>query len=200
MKKVNSVQEYIENHSNYKEELQLLRQLINKTALEETIKWSAPTYTLKGKNVLGLGAFKSYVGIWFFNGAFLTDAHKLLINAQVDKTKGMRQMRFDSLEDIKPEIVSSYIEEAIKNEEAGLKIKPTKSSNKDFVLNDLLKEKLDADTSLNEAFEQLTFYKQKEFSNHIDEAKREATKISRLEKIIPIIQAGKGLYDKYKNC
>ena len=200
MKKINTVQEYIENHPNYKEELTLLRQLINKTTLEETIKWSAPTYTLNGKNVLGLGAFKSYVGIWFFNGAFLSDTNQLLINAQVDKTKGMRQMRFKSLEDINPEIVSSYIEEAIKNEAAGLKIKPTKSSSKDFLLNDLLKEKLGADTQLKEAFEQLSFYKQKEYSNHIEEVKRGATKISRLEKIIPMIQAGKGLYDKYKNC
>jgi len=200
MKKVNLVEEYIENHPNYREELITLRAIINKTTLKETIKWNAPIYTLKGKNVLGLGAFKSYVGIWFFNGSFLSDPHQLLINAQVDKTKGMRQMRFNTLKDINPEIVMNYINEAIKNEEAGLKIKLIKSSSNSFTLNSILKEKLDLNDELRIAFEKLSNYKQKEFSNHINEAKRERTKISRLEKIIPMIRAGKGLYDKYKNC
>ncbi|WP_323370446.1 hypothetical protein [Xanthomarina sp. F1114] len=39
MKKASSVEEYIENTSLYKEALELLRQLINSTELEETLKW-----------------------------------------------------------------------------------------------------------------------------------------------------------------
>lgn len=49
--------------------------------MEETNKWSAPVYTSNGKNIVGLGAFKSYTGLWFFQGALLKDEKKLLINA-----------------------------------------------------------------------------------------------------------------------
>ena len=56
------------------------------------------------------------------------------------------------------------------------------------------------DPVLKSAFEELTPGKQREYCEHIAEAKRDSTKKSRLEKIIPMIQQRKGLYDKYKNC
>lgn len=70
MKKVNSVEEYLEVNSHFSEALSLLRKIISSTELEETLKWSAPVYTLNGKNVLGLGAFKNHFGVWFFNDFF----------------------------------------------------------------------------------------------------------------------------------
>ena len=48
------------------------------------------------------------------------------------------------------------------------------------------------------SFEKLTPGKQKEYILYIDESKQEATKIKRLEKIIPMILAGQGLNDRYK--
>lgn len=42
MKKVNSVEEYIETHENYVDELCILRDIINSTELVETLKWSSP--------------------------------------------------------------------------------------------------------------------------------------------------------------
>ena len=82
MKKPGSVEEYIETNEHFSEALTLLRSIINKTELNEAIKWSAPVYDLDGKNVVGLGAFKNHFGIWFFNGVFLKDEHKLLVTAQ----------------------------------------------------------------------------------------------------------------------
>jgi uncharacterized protein YdeI (YjbR/CyaY-like superfamily) len=41
-------------------------------------------------------------------------------------------------------------------------------------------------------------YKQREFIEHITSAKQEKTQIVRLNKIIPIILAEKGLNDKYR--
>lgn len=86
MKKVHSVEEYIEENTQYSEALALLRSIILSTVLEETIKWSFPVYTLKNKNVLSLGAFKNHFGIWFFNGVFLKDDLNILQNAQDGKT------------------------------------------------------------------------------------------------------------------
>ncbi|VTP97122.1 YdeI/OmpD-associated family protein [Sphingobacterium daejeonense] len=49
-----------------------------------------------------------------------------------------------------------------------------------------------------ESYYQLTPGKQKEYAEYIEEAKQEKTKISRVEKIISLVLAGKGLHDKYK--
>jgi uncharacterized protein YdeI (YjbR/CyaY-like superfamily) len=60
------------------EELEILKNIINKTQLEEATKWGGTVYTHNSKNVLGIGGFKSYFGLWFFNGAFLKDEQKVL--------------------------------------------------------------------------------------------------------------------------
>ncbi len=50
---VKDVDEYIEVHEYWQTELRQIREMLQKTILEETIKWGAPTYTLKNKNVAG---------------------------------------------------------------------------------------------------------------------------------------------------
>ena len=198
MKKVNSVEEYIEVNSHFGEALTLLRQIIMKTELEETLKWNAPVYALDGKNVLGLGAFKHHFGIWFFNGVFLKDEKNLLSAAQ-EKTKGLRQMRFECIEDIDKSAVFTYIKEAIENQKLGKEIKPEKKG-KTVTLPKELKDVLMADTTIKEAFNKLTPFKQREYAEYIAMAKRTETKLARLEKIVPMIKNGMGLNDKYKNC
>ena len=199
MKKTTSVEDYINTNIHYEKALKLLREIINSTELEETIKWNAPTYTLNGKNVIGLGAFKNHFGIWFFNGVFLKDEDNLLVNAQEGKTKALRQMRFTSIEDIDKEKVLNYVLEAIENQKLGKETKPQRAS-KEIVVPDALKTILKSAPKLAEAFNQLTPGKQKEYCIHISEAKRETTKLKRLEIIIPLILKQKGLYDKYKTC
>lgn len=199
MQKIYSVEEYIEQNSYFSEELSILRDLINTTELEETVKWSMPTYCLNGKNVLGLGAFKEHFCLWFHQGVFLKDEHQLLMNAQENKTKAMRQMRFESKADINEAAVLTYVKEAIANQRLGKEIKPLRKS-KPVVIPSELKEKLSSNAELNTSFKTLTPGKQREYCDYISEAKREATKQSRLEKITPMIIQGVGLNDKYKNC
>jgi len=199
MKKASSVEEYIETHENFSDALTLLRDIMLSTELEETLKWSAPVYTINGKNVIGLGAFKSHFGVWFYNGVFLKDEHQLLTNAQEGKTKALRQMKFNAIEDVDKTIVLQYVKEAIANQKAGKEIKPDRSK-KETVVPSELQDELDTDAELKSAFEGLTPYKQREYCEHIASAKREATKQNRLEKIIPMILNGIGLHDKYKNC
>ncbi|MDO1500146.1 YdeI/OmpD-associated family protein [Winogradskyella maritima] len=199
MKKVYSVEEYIETNDHWKKELDLLRSILLKTELNENIKWSAPVYDVNGKNVVGLGAFKQHFCLWFFNGVFLKDKEGLLMNAQEGKTKALRQMRFTSMEDIQPNVVFDYVKEAIANQKAGKELKLTRTI-KPVVIPEELKAVLKTDKDLNTAFKALTPSKQREYCEHIASAKREATKLSRLEKITPMILEGKGLHDKYKNC
>lgn len=199
MKKIHSVEEYIERNSHFSDELSKLRQIINSTELQETVKWSMPTYCLNGKNVLGLGAFKQHFCLWFHQGVFLKDEHQLLMNAQENKTKAMRQMRFENMKDINEGAVLTYVKEAIENQRLGKEIKPIRKS-KPVVIPLEMEEKLASNSELKMCFENLTPGKQREYCDYISEAKREATKQSRLEKITPMIIQGVGLNDKYKNC
>jgi len=199
MNKANSVEEYIEINSQWSDALNMLRDIIMSTEVEESIKWNAPVYSVNGKNVFGLGAFKNHFGIWFFNGVFLKDDKNLLSNAQEGKTKALRQMRFESIGDIDKAVVLSYVKEAIINQKLGKEIKPDRSSKK-IIIPKELKSELEKDSRYFNSFKNLTPGKQREYCQYIQSAKREPTKLSRLEKIKPMILNGMGLNDKYKSC
>ncbi len=188
-------EEYFKSVPEHLDILKKLRSILLSTELEEKMKWGIPTYCLKNKNVAGIGAFKSYAGLWFFNGAFLKDGKNKLINAQEGKTKGMRQWRFESLNEVDEKLVKAYIEEAIQNQKDGKEIKPEK---KPLVIPDELKEALASNSQLSEAFGALSLSCKREYAEHIAEAKREETKQKRLNKIIPMILDKMGLNDKYK--
>ncbi len=181
--------------NNWEEELLFLKSIIDKTELVETIKWGGPVYVFNKKNVIGIGGFKEYFTIWFFNGVFLKDEKKKLINAQEDKTKSLRQWRFTSKEEVNEKEVLEYILEAIENEKQGKIIKPSK---KEAIVSELLQKEMDSNPSLAEAFQKFSPYKQYEFLEYIESAKQEKTKLSRIEKVIPMILGNIGLNDKYR--
>lgn len=57
-------------------------------------------YVCQNKNVAGIAGFKSYVGIWFYQGALLKDGGKKLISADEDLTQALRQWRFANIQEI----------------------------------------------------------------------------------------------------
>lgn len=177
------------------EELHLLESIIAKTELVAMTKWGAPVYTIDGKNVVGIGGFKNYFTIWFFNGVFLKDEKKVLVNAQEGVTKALRQWRFNSKEEVDEKMVLAYIAEAIENERLGKKITPEK---KKTITSGLIQSELELHPELNTAFHKLSPYKQREYAEYIEDAKRHETKLARMEKIKPMILHGIGLNDKYK--
>ena len=192
-KKLTTMQE---SDNPWHEELEKIATILNKTSLEIAIKWSAEVYTLKGKNVVSYGGFKNYFTIWFYNGVFLTDPYKVLVNAQEGKTKSLRQWRMTSADEIDEKKILEYVNEAIEIEKKGLKLSPEKFQA--VAIPTILQSALDENKVLKKSFEALTQGKQKEYNLYIDEAKQEATKIKRLEKITPMILDNKGLNDKYK--
>ena len=119
----------------------------------------------------------------------------MLVNAQEGKTKGMRQWRFDSFEEMNAVLIKQYVDEAIANQKAGKEIKPEK---KPLVIPDELAEELSSDAQLSEAFDALTLTLKREYAEYIAEAKRDATKLTRMEKIKPMILQGIGLNDQYR--
>ena len=110
-------------------------------------------------------------------------------------TKGLRQWRFTSKDEINEKLILHYINEAIENEKAGLSIKPEK---KEAMKCDYFDNKLNGDKDLKNAFEKFSPYKQKEFWEYMATAKQEKTKETRFEKIKPMILENIGLNDKYR--
>lgn len=192
------VENYILKKEKWVKELELLRGTVLSLGLEETIKWGAPVYCDGGKNIVGFGAFKSYVGLWFFQGALLKDDSNKLINAQEGKTTALRQWRFQSFDDIvgSLESIEVYIKEAVTNARAGKEIKPQR--NKALEIPQELQDAFTENSNLKEKFESLSLSKKREYAEHISAAKRPQTKQARLEKITPMIIDGVGLHDKYK--
>ncbi|SNR32005.1 Uncharacterized conserved protein YdeI, YjbR/CyaY-like superfamily, DUF1801 family [Maribacter sedimenticola] len=175
-----------------------LRALILETGLQETYKWNFPTYTLGNKNIVAICKFKAHFGVWFFNGVYLSDPNKVLENAQEGKTKAMRHWKFHSVEDIDFQTVTSYVLEAIENQKKGLHLVPEKKTPAPLIIPSHLLAALGKNNDLKKAYYTLSPYKQKEYAEYIATAKQEKTKLSRLEKSIPLILEGKGLNDKYR--
>lgn len=198
MKGHKTVDAYIEHSGACADILILLRELLTATDLEEMTKWGGPVYTLNGKNVIGLGAFKQYTALWFFQGAFLKDKKKKLVNAQEGVTKGLRQWRFASVQELRKDIltVKEYVDEAIKNQMEGKEIKPERK--KPVIVPPELNAVLKKNVELKKKFNLFTPGKKREFTDYISEAKRAETKMKRIEKIIPMILNGVGLNDKYR--
>ena len=176
-------------------EIEIIKSIINKTELVETKKWGGIVYTLNGKNTIGIGAFKNYFAIWFYNGVFLKDELDVLVNANEGVTKALRQWRFTSKEAINEKSILSYISEAIVNEKDGKSIKPIK---KEKIVSDFFENELKSNKELLVAFEKFTLSKQNEFLEYIETAKQEKTKFTRFNKIKPMILEHIGLNDKYR--
>jgi len=193
-----AVDEYIQKQPRWQSALKRLREIVLSLPFEETVKWGGPVYTLDGKNLIGLGAFKSYVGIWFFQGALLADKHRKLINAQENKTRAMRQWRFNSEEEIQASAatIKAYLREAIELHRQGKSIKALR--NKPLSIPEKLAARLSQNPALKTNFETLSKSRQREYAEYISDAKREATQQKRLEKVIPMILNGVGLNDKYR--
>ena len=198
MASTKTVDAFIAKQAQWKTELETLRSIFQKTELLEEIKWGSPTYTLNGKLVAGFVGFKNHYAIWFHQGVFLKDLQKKLLNAQEGKTKAMRQWRFERDEEIPEELVLDYIQEAIENCLAGKEVKIERRVG--VSIPPYLKDAFKKDDGFHEAFKKLTPGKQREYADYIATAKQEATKAKRLDKIMPMIQQGVGLNDKYKNC
>jgi uncharacterized protein YdeI (YjbR/CyaY-like superfamily) len=194
--KSSSVVDIIAEMEPWVEELMLLREIILSTELKEEIKWGGPIYTLDGKNIMAIGGFKNFATIWFHQGVFLSDPAKVLINANEEHTRGLRQWRFTSMKEIKPALVKKYVQEAIKNAKAGKEIKPEKKA--PLPLPAELVAAFKKDKIAKACFDNLTPGKQREYIEYIAEAKGEETRHRRVQKSLASILVGKGLNDKYK--
>lgn len=198
MESAEKIEAYYEKEHHFKEGINILRDLAIKANAEETFKWQAPVYGIDGKNVFWIARFKNHFGIGFFNGMFLTDPRNVLVNVQEGKTVAMRHWHFKSVDQVDEKAVLAYIKEALDNQKKGKVLAPVKKKKDKVTIPALLQDALKKNDVAKSAFKRLSPYKQAEYSEYIADAKQEKTKLSRLEKIMPMIVDGKGLNDKYR--
>ena len=196
MQRHKTVDDYVASKQLWQDEIRRLREILLSTELTEEVKWGGPCYTCNGQNVVAIGGFKSYFGLWFHQGVLLEDKNNVLINAQEGTTKALRQWRMHSAKDIKPAMIKAYVREAISLVKEGKKIGPQKK--KPLLIPPELKQALAKNIAARQGFTELRLGLQREYTDHITSAKFEATKTKRIAKILPMIAAGKGLHDKYR--
>ena len=179
--------------NNWREELEVLRQIVLETGLKEELKWGAPVYTHKGKNIVSVAALKTSANIGFFKGVLLADSHKIL--QQQGNLQSDRIVRFTNVNDIRKlkDALKSYIKEAIAIEESGKKVEFKK--NPEPVPDELL-QAFEKDPTLKKTFYALTPGRQRGYIIYFSKPKQSQTRVSRIKKCTPQIFAGKGLNDR----
>lgn len=185
---------FFDKAKKWKEEFEKLRSIILDCHLVEELKWGCPCYTYHGNNIILIHGFKDYCAVLFFKGALLKDKNGLLTR-QTENVQSPRQMRFVSVKEIEKRdaILKSYIYEAVKLEEAGVKVELKKTS--EFKMPVEFKEKLKGNAEFKAAFEALTPGRQRGYLLYFAAAKQAQTRILRIEKSVSKIFAGKGLND-----
>lgn len=188
------VDNFLSRAQQWRKEFEKLRAIILDCGLAEELKWGNPCYTYNESNIVLMHGFKEYCALLFFKGALLSDTENILIT-QTENTQATRQIRFaDIAEIIKLEpALKTYIYEAIETERAGLKVSLKKTS--EFKIPEEFKNKLEGFPSLKNAFDALTPGRQRAYLLYFGSAKQSKTRESRIEKYMPQILEGKGLYD-----
>ena len=183
---------FLSKENKWRDEFELLRALALETGLTEDLKWGQPCYTLDGANIFLIHGFKEYCAILFFKGALMKDAKNLLIQ-QTANVQSSRQLRFKSVVEISKEkkTIKSYLLEAIRIEEAGLKVEFKKPA--EFVIPKEITMAFKKIPELTVAFKKLTPGRQRGYILHFSTAKQVKTLEARIAKCAPGILAGKGL-------
>ncbi|MBW7452772.1 YdeI family protein [Paenibacillus sepulcri] len=185
---------YFNKLKKWKEEFELLREIVLDCGLTEDFKWMHPCYTVDNKNIVLIHGFKDYCALLFHKGALLIDPHGILIQ-QTENVQAARQIRFTKVQDIDEMqlMLKAYIDEAIEVEKAGLQVNYKK--NTEYIIPEELDNKFVEIPDLKTAFEALTPGRQRAYILHFSTPKQSKTRESRVEKYIVHILNGKGLDD-----
>ena len=175
-------------------EIAEMRRVLAGLAMKEERKWGQPTYTVDGKNIVIMQAFKEYFGLGFFKGALLKDPKNVLVH--LGRVHSGRVMKFTNVKDIraKAATIKAYVREATAVEKAGLRMEPKKTS--DFPIPEELTARFRRDMRFKRAFEALTPGRQRSYLHHFAAAKRSATRLARIEKAMPAIFEGRGFLER----
>jgi uncharacterized protein YdeI (YjbR/CyaY-like superfamily) len=161
---------------------------------EETIKWSMPSFTYKGKILAGFAAFKAHATFGYWNDSMLSQDAK--------NRSAMGQFgRLTSLDDLpdRATLVAltrqsmALIDEGAKPPRATAKKAP-------FTVPQDLRAAIDAVPAAKATFDGFAPSCQREYVEWVTEAKRDETRAKRLNQSVEWLTEGKKRNWKYENC
>ena len=183
--------------------LRHLRELIHSTCpdVEEKLKWSFPNFDYKGAGMCSIAGFKQHVAFSFWKAALMSDPDQVL---ETTEREAMGHLgRIESLKDLpKDAILKKYIKEAMKLNQAGVKMparnKATEEQKKEQTVPDYLTVALKQNKAAQQIFTDFSYSAKKEYIDWLEDAKTDATRDKRLAQAIEWIAEGKGRHWKYK--
>ncbi len=186
---------FFERDNPWQKEMISLRKICLKSGLDEVKKWWQPCYSYEGTNLLIIGSFKKYCTLSFFKGSLLKDPENILVFPGPN-TQSAKIIKFTSVDQIREleEIILAYIKESVELEKSGAKVEFKTA--KEFDIPKELKEFLKKNPKFKDAFDELTPGRKKSWLLHFSRAKQSSTRISRIEKSVDKIMAGKGANER----
>ncbi|MHC4938489.1 MAG: YdeI/OmpD-associated family protein [Planctomycetota bacterium] len=191
------VDAYIKNAPDYARPiLEKIRAAVHKAdpRIGEDIKWGNPTFMHNGI-VAGMGAFKHHVAWGFWNAASMKDPEKLF---GTERKKSPYALKATSVKDLPPaRVLNAYIKEAVQLNESGVKRSAKKAVRApleppaDFLAALRRKRKALA------TFEGFPPSRRREYVEWITEAKRDATRSTRIATAVEWLAEGKPRNWKY---
>ncbi len=180
--------------------LEHIRALVHKSCpdVEEKMKWSMPFFDYKGEMLCHMASFKQHAVMGFWKASLMKDSI-LVENAKSETAMG-HLGKLTALKDLPADKkITGWIKEAMQLNDKGVKLPAkTKTAEKtalvvpDYFINALRKNK-----KALQIFEAFSYSHKKEYLQWVTDAKREETKIKRMESAIEMMAEGKNLNWKY---
>jgi len=190
---------YIENSRPFARPiLEKIRGLMHASSphLEETIKWSCPHFEHKGI-VAQMAAFNAHVRFSFWKGALMASAESVL--TPIGEKTQMGALKLRSVDDLPADdLFKALVLEAIALNEEGVNT-PTRGKTKKVEIDvpDWLMDAISINEQAFMTFNEFSPSNRREYVEWVLEAKREATKQSRLAQAIEWMAQGKPRNWKY---
>lgn len=179
--------------------LEHLRDMIHDCSdeIEEAMKWSFPHFLYKG-NLCHMASFKEHCAFGFWKGTIMKDPKGIL--NPLGKTAMGHLGRISDVRDLPSgPVLKTYIKQAMLLNDKGIELpkKPAITTNELVVPKEFAKA-LKQDKKADEVFKKFSPSHKKEYIEWINEAKREETRLRRIETAIEWISEGKGKNWKYE--
>lgn len=191
---------YIEKSQDFaKPILTYIREIVHEFCpdAEETMKWSFPHFTYKGKNLCAMASFKQHCTFGFWLEKEMKTMRE--ITQDIEKTSMFSLGKITKVEDLpsKPQLKKA-IKEAMELTDMGVTMKKAAPSKTEVEIPSYFLSALQEQPKTFDVFEKASPSFRKEYINWITEAKTEATRNKRMEQALVWIAEGKGRNWKYE--
>jgi len=169
-----------------------LRELIRKACpeVEEKMKWSFPHFDYKGNMMCSMAAFKQHMAFGFWKGSMMKD--KPVLEGNKSKEAMGNLGRITSLEDLpKDSKITGWIKEAMKLNDAGVKLAKTVNVKKEIKMPDYFAKALSKNKKAKTVFENFSPIHKREYLEWIVDAKTEETRNRRVDTALEWLSEGK---------